>query len=505
VVDVERARLGSVVYGNASVLQAAMRAVLAQSLRAAGHPIGLAEHAVLRRVAQSPAGLSLTGLTDFLGASRALVRQTVARLSAAGLIASLEDPGDRRARLWQATPAGAAAVSPPCGRLGDGFPVVRALASLEAGALARLVAQLDELVRELGEAGADFGTRQDSAPTADVASFEGFFSIWLTVARAYRHLRAEQTRFLLGTTRQVLDTPAYMALYRLHERPSTTAALAAFLRVDQNTAARLVRRLETHGLVARSPGPGGRRETVNTPTDKGIRLLRSTPPIDPAGKYLAALRRLPAKGAELEEILRRAVAGYVDEPVIDHQIFHALLKQVSESRAGRPGWQVEGLHFRSAMAQFLTGVAVVTVADAEAPRAITVNSLTSVSLDPPILLVCFDRRSPSLRALLQRKSFGISILSESQRELADRFGRRETEDNPHTVGPEIRDELGGVPMLAGALARIVCDLEQSLEAGTHTVIFGAPRLVALHEQPGSAQPLGYWRSRYVGLSGAAAA
>jgi flavin reductase (DIM6/NTAB) family NADH-FMN oxidoreductase RutF len=120
-----------------------------------------------------------------------------------------------------------------------------------------------------------------------------------------------------------------------------------------------------------------------------------------------------------------------------------------------------------------------------------------VSLDPPILLVCFDRRSASLKALQSNKSFGISILTKHQQDLAARFGQRETRENPHTIERELCDELAGVPTVAGALARIVCELEHSLEAGSHTVIFGAPREVALHDSVSGKHALGYWRSKFV--------
>jgi flavin reductase (DIM6/NTAB) family NADH-FMN oxidoreductase RutF len=142
-------------------------------------------------------------------------------------------------------------------------------------------------------------------------------------------------------------------------------------------------------------------------------------------------------------------------------------------------------------------VAVVTVQEGTKSRAITVNSLTSVSLDPPILLVCFDRRSASLKALQSNKSFGISILTKHQQDLAARFGQRETRENPHTIEMKLCEELAGVPTVAGALARIVCELEHSLEAGSHTVIFGAPRQVALHDSISGKRALGYWRSKFV--------
>jgi flavin reductase (DIM6/NTAB) family NADH-FMN oxidoreductase RutF/predicted transcriptional regulator len=483
-----------------------MRSVLATELRRVASPLGLNEMAVLYRVSSGDLALSLAGVADFLATSRALARQAVRRLSEKGLIAGRDDPQDRRSRLWHATSAGVVLTQQSTEVVPADAPVARALAALPLSDIGRLRVDLDRLAGDLGTFSIHDSARgQDDAARGGRPDDHRFFDLWLSIARAYRFVRAEQTRFLLDATDQVVDTPAYMTLYRLHERPSATAEIAVFLQIDQNTATRLIDRLEQHGLVFRTRNRSSRREVTISASEKGVRLLGTVPPIDPNGRYLAALQRLPEGGVELDDILRRVVAGYAAEPIIDHQIFYALLKSVSENLARQRGAaRVEGKQFRSAMSQFLTGVAVVTVGDTDAPRCITVNSLTSVSLDPPILLVCFDRRSPSLAALLQRRSFGISILSEGQRHLADRFGSRETVENPHAVEPEIRDELGGVPMLAGALAQIVCDIEQSLEAGSHTVIFGTPRTIAIHDASAQANALGYWRSGYVRLGDAIA-
>jgi len=287
-----------------------------------------------------------------------------------------------------------------------------------------------------------------------------------------------------------------MALYRVHETPGGMTELASFLRVDQNTATRLVDRLEGQGLLRRMRNPSSRRELILSATDKGARLLESLAPIDPDGAFLNQVGKLRRSGTALSEVLDGLISSDATSPLMDRQVFFALAKRVWERLGKNSTSQVEGSEFRLAMSQFLTGVAVVTVKDGSAPRAMTVNSLTSVSLDPPILLVCFDRRSPSLKALQRNKEFGISILSRSQQALAARFGRKETHDNPHTLEDSICEEVGGLPLLAGSLAQIVCDLEQTFEAGSHTVIFGAPREVSFH-QSGTTDALGFWRSKFV--------
>ncbi len=496
----ERLRTAAAIYANLAVLNAGVRPAIYDRLRNLAVALGPGEYAVLRRLALTDGILSVVEVTDFLAISRASARQVVGRLSDAGLIASSPGADDRRMRMWSLTPDGVALGAAQIPGVEPHLPLVAALQALSLSECRSLNEDLDALINGLDEAAGSLerGAIADSigGEADDLASFGNFFDLWLKIVRVYRRIRSEQTRFFLRETNQVIDTAAYMALYRVHETPGGMAELASFLRVDQNTATRLVDRLEAQGLLRRARNPSSRRELILSTTDKGSRLLESLAPIDPDGAFLNLVGKLRRSGTVLAETLDRLISSDAASPLMDRQVFFALAKRVWERLGKNAQSQVEGAEFRLAMSQFLTGVAVVTVKDGSAPRAMTVNSLTSVSLDPPILLVCFDRRSPSLKALQRNKEFGISILSRSQQALAARFGRKETNDNPHTLEDGICEEVGGLPLLAGSLAQIVCDLEQTFEAGSHTVIFGAPREVSLH-QSAMAGALGFWRSKYV--------
>jgi len=152
--------------------------------------------------------------------------------------------------------------------------------------------------------------------------------------------------------------------------------------------------------------------------------------------------------------------------------------------------------FRHAMSQFPTGVALVTISANGERRGITVNSLTSVSLEPPMLLVCFHRNSAVLERLKRVRTFAVNVLSTDQQEIATRFGRPETAGNSHSLDDAMASDIDGVPTLADCLTAIVCDIEVTFEAGSHTVVLASPRrIVARHRQGRGA--LGFWQSRYL--------
>lgn len=502
--NLERLKLGSSMYANLAVVHAGIRTAVYAPLRDLQTPLGSNEYAVLRRSVRTDQAIAITTICSFISATRASARQVIGRLSDAGLMVSAAEPGDRRLRSWRATPSGIELISARLPPVPSDLPLVRSLQALPSKARRDLSHELDSLVAGLESAAGEFDSAvsHETLPSqvADLTTFDGFFELWLKIARAYRRIRAEQTRFLQQSTDQVLDTASYMALYRLHEAPAGMADLAAFLRVDQNTALRMVDRLERHHILRRVRNPSSRREVTISPTEKGVHLLKTLPPMNPAGNYLEVVGRLTGAGTVLAELLQRVVSSHADEPVMDRDIFFGLLKGMSERVRQRDTPRDIEDEFRSAMDQFVTGVAVVTVKAGQQTRAMTVNALTSVSLSPPLLLVCVDRRSPSLSALQSEKVFGVSILSKSQRNLAARFGQRETESNPHTLDAGHYDEVAGVPLIAGSLARIVCRLEQTFEAGSHVVIFGVPFQIALDPSVATVGALGYWRSDYVDVA-----
>lgn len=137
---------------------------------------------------------------------------------------------------------------------------------------------------------------------------------------------------------------------------------------------------------------------------------------------------------------------------------------------------------RSVMACFPTGVTVVTTRDAQgAPMGLTVNSFTSVSLEPPLVLVCIGRSTGSHDRLIASGVFTVSVLSEAQEEIARRFARQPSEGRfdgvPWSQAPS------GNPLLEGATAWLDCSIEELMQAGDHTIILGRAQSCGASDTP----------------------
>lgn len=129
------------------------------------------------------------------------------------------------------------------------------------------------------------------------------------------------------------------------------------------------------------------------------------------------------------------------------------------------------LSLRAVMACFPTGVTVVaTLDEAGIPIGLTVNSFTSVSLEPPLVLVCIDRDSSSHDRLVAAEGFAISILSGVQADLAERFAKRPPQGR--FEGVEWNTAPSGNPVLAGAVAWLDCSVQSVVVAGDHSIVLG---------------------------------
>jgi flavin reductase (DIM6/NTAB) family NADH-FMN oxidoreductase RutF/ADP-ribose pyrophosphatase YjhB (NUDIX family) len=151
---------------------------------------------------------------------------------------------------------------------------------------------------------------------------------------------------------------------------------------------------------------------------------------------------------------------------------------------------IDPRQLRDAFGAFLTGVTVVTTHDAEGkPIGFTANSFTSVSLDPPLLLVCLAKTSRNFRAMTSAGTFAVNILSEEQKDVSNTFARP-VEDRFATVswapGPH------GSPVLEGVAAWFDCSLHQVVDAGDHVILLGQ---VEAFGNAGTAG-LGYARGSY---------
>jgi flavin reductase (DIM6/NTAB) family NADH-FMN oxidoreductase RutF len=150
--------------------------------------------------------------------------------------------------------------------------------------------------------------------------------------------------------------------------------------------------------------------------------------------------------------------------------------------------------FRSAMGRFASGVTVVTIKpEDDKPSGITVSAFSSLSLEPPLILVCVDKRA-SIHDLLQEgRYFAVNILAEDQEVTSRRFASK---DLDRFDGTGYKSGATGAPILDGALAAIECRVAHSYPGGDHTIIVGEVEGVTVTE----GKPLAYFRGGYVQLA-----
>jgi flavin reductase (DIM6/NTAB) family NADH-FMN oxidoreductase RutF len=148
--------------------------------------------------------------------------------------------------------------------------------------------------------------------------------------------------------------------------------------------------------------------------------------------------------------------------------------------------------FRQVLGHFATGVTIVTGSDpAGNPVGLTANSMASVSLAPPLVLVCLERGSASLAAIVATRRFGVSILLNHQEPIARRFSTEVHGERFRDL--ECRKSAGGVPFLSDSLAWVECALWQGIEAGDHTILVG--EVVDFGADKGGS-PLLFFRGEY---------
>lgn len=132
--------------------------------------------------------------------------------------------------------------------------------------------------------------------------------------------------------------------------------------------------------------------------------------------------------------------------------------------------------FIATFAQVATSVAVVTtLADDGAPVGVTVGSLTSVSLDPPLLLVCLGRGMYLPGAIARRGTFAVCVLGDDAAAVADRFAGRAPGVRDRFAGLGIDHDDRGMPLLPGCVAWLGCDLWATHDGGDHLIVVGRVR------------------------------
>lgn len=150
--------------------------------------------------------------------------------------------------------------------------------------------------------------------------------------------------------------------------------------------------------------------------------------------------------------------------------------------------------FRSTLGRFATGVIVITTLDHEGTfHGMTANSFTSVSLRPPLILVCVDIQNQTHNFINARKKFGVNILSANQRELSTYFAKT----NHDTYQPDIIQtglSDNGIPYLKGSLGFLACSLVSAHPQGDHTIYVGKVEQIAAEDS--STGPLIFYESNF---------
>jgi flavin reductase (DIM6/NTAB) family NADH-FMN oxidoreductase RutF len=151
--------------------------------------------------------------------------------------------------------------------------------------------------------------------------------------------------------------------------------------------------------------------------------------------------------------------------------------------------------FRDASSRFATGVSVVTSSGADGPSGMTANAVASLSLEPPLMVVCFALTARTLKAVQHSGRFGVHFLSQDQEDVAARFASKMPEAQKFD-GLDWA-ERDGVPALGGCLAGLVCQVRDLLPGGDHLI--GVGEVTSLWRQEG--EPLVFHRGAYWSLSG----
>lgn len=143
------------------------------------------------------------------------------------------------------------------------------------------------------------------------------------------------------------------------------------------------------------------------------------------------------------------------------------------------------------MGSFATGVTVVTASGPSGPAGLTTNAISSLSLDPQRILVCFDNGSRTLPVVRESRRFAVNLLRTGQEDIAAIFASKRVAKEKFARATHTVEH--GVPVLDGALGWIVCELCELLPGGDHTIGIAAP--TALWHDP-DGEPLVFFRGEY---------
>jgi 4-nitrophenol 2-monooxygenase / 4-nitrocatechol 4-monooxygenase, reductase component len=150
---------------------------------------------------------------------------------------------------------------------------------------------------------------------------------------------------------------------------------------------------------------------------------------------------------------------------------------------------IDEYRFRQAMGHFATGVTVVTTAHGGHLYGMTVSSFASLSLKPPLVLICIEKLLATQTAIAEAGQFAVNVLEQGQEHLSRRFATRE---NDKFMGVAWDTSRFGLPVLEGALAIIECQLRDTFPGGDHTIFVGE----VMDAEINQGSPLLYYRRGY---------
>ena len=150
----------------------------------------------------------------------------------------------------------------------------------------------------------------------------------------------------------------------------------------------------------------------------------------------------------------------------------------------------EAKELRRVMGMFATGVTVITTQDkAGKCYGLTANAVTSLSLVPPLILICIDRKAETFPAFLESGAFAVNILADGQEDVSARFAKS---GGDKFTGLACRADRSGPPVLDGAIAHLECRIIETHEGGDHVIHVGE----VLHAEAGGGDPLLFFQGKY---------
>ena len=150
---------------------------------------------------------------------------------------------------------------------------------------------------------------------------------------------------------------------------------------------------------------------------------------------------------------------------------------------------VDDAQFKHALSHFASGVTIVTTEHGGADYGLTVASFASLSLSPPLVLVCISKSSSSHDPIARSQKFGVSILGSDQADVSGRFAAR---GGDKFAGLDVRRGTLGIPLVGNALAALECRVHQQIDGGDHSIFIGE----VVDTQTREGAPLLYFRAAY---------